>query len=47
MQKNLNQYFTPEWAAMEIVEEFFGKFNNNDRVLEPSCGKGSFLKAVP
>jgi hypothetical protein len=41
------QYFTPEWAAAELVERFFSHLTSNDLVLEPSCGLGAFLKAIP
>ncbi len=43
----LDQYFTPEWAAQELVEQFFGDLSASDLVLEPCCGRGAFLKAVP
>lgn len=43
----LHQFFTPEWAAQELVDAFFGDLNASDLVLEPTCGKGSFLKAIP
>jgi hypothetical protein len=41
------QYFTPEWACLELVEKFFPNLNKSDLVLEPSCGLGAFLKAIP
>lgn len=41
------QYFTPEWAALELVDKFFPNLSCNDLVLEPSCGLGAFLKAIP
>lgn len=44
---NLNQYFTPEWAALELVERHFSFLSSRDLVLEPSCGLGAFLKAIP
>lgn len=43
----LGQYFTPEWAAIELVRRHFGGLTMFDRVLEPSCGPGAFLAAVP
>lgn len=45
--RKLNQYFTPEWAAIEIVENFFPNLSEQDLVIEPSCGQGAFLKAIP
>jgi hypothetical protein len=41
------QYWTPEWAAIELVEKFFPHLSASDLVLEPSCGLGAFLKAIP
>jgi len=47
MNRHLDQYMTPEWASQEILEEFYPDLSKRDLVLEPSCGTGSFLKAVP
>lgn len=44
---NLGQFFTPEWAAMALVERHFPDLTMFDRVVEPSCGPGAFLAAVP
>lgn len=46
-QKALGAYFTPEWASIEIVERYFPNLHAQDLVLEPSCGRGAFLKAIP
>lgn len=43
----LNQYFTPTWAAELIVRHFFPELDANSRVIEPSCGDGRFLMALP
>lgn len=45
--KNLDQWFTPPWASERLVELFFPDLSSDDVVLEPSCGDGSFLQAVP
>jgi len=45
--RSLNQYFTPLWAATALVEYFFPNLNQNDFVVEPSCGSGAFLSALP
>jgi hypothetical protein len=45
--RRLDQYFTPEWAAEALVSQFFPELTARDLVLEPSCGRGSFLKAIP
>lgn len=44
---NLCQFFTPLWVAEALVERHFPKLDGADLVLEPSCGTGSFLRAVP
>jgi hypothetical protein len=46
-QESLQQYLTPAWAAERIFEHYFSNLTPKDRVLEPSCGKGAFLKAIP
>lgn len=43
---DLGQYFTPNWASEIIVRDVLGE-NDNQLVLEPSCGNGSILKALP
>lgn len=43
----LHQWFTPCWAAEELVSTFLPFLDNYDTVIEPSCGSGSFLKAIP
>lgn len=43
----LEQWFSPEWAAMELIEHYYGDLTLCDHVLEPSCGEGAFLRAIP
>lgn len=38
---------TPDWAALELVERYFGDLTSADRVAEPTCGRGAFLRAIP
>lgn len=45
--KELGCYQTPTWACELLVEQYFGDLTPADRVLEPSCGEGHFLDAVP
>jgi len=45
--KELNQYFTPGWAAEAIVRRYFSDLGPDDLVIEPSCGNGGFLAALP
>ena len=44
---DLHQWFTPQWVAEAIVERHFAHLNLGDTVLEPSCGNGRFLRAIP
>lgn len=46
-QVQLDQYFTPTWAAERIVRRYFPDLNSGDVVAEPSCGDGRFLMAIP
>lgn len=43
----LGQYMTPDWAAEALVERYFGDLGAGDSVVEPSCGRGAFLRAIP
>ncbi len=40
----LGEYYTPDWLCERVVKEF--DFNPTDKILDPSCGSGSFLRAV-
>lgn len=40
----LGEYYTPDWLCERIVGEF--DFKLSDKILDPSCGSGSFLRAV-
>ena len=40
----LGEYYTPDWLCERIVSEF--DFDKCKKVLDPSCGSGSFLRAV-
>lgn len=46
-RKRLGQYFTPRWVAEAIVEEHFGDLAAGSTVVEPGCGAGAFLHALP
>ncbi len=41
------QHFTPLWVAEALVERHFPGLDGSDLVLEPSCGPGAFLHAIP
>lgn len=43
----LGQFMTPLWAADALVEEFYPELDSSDIVIEPSCGDGAFLQAIP
>lgn len=44
---DLGQFFSPFWAAELLVERHFADLGTNDAVIEPSCGTGAFLAAIP
>jgi hypothetical protein len=39
----LGEYYTPDWLCERIVNEF--EFKKSDKILDPACGSGSFLRA--
>ena len=41
---SLGEYYTPDWLCERIVKEF--DFRPNHKILDPSCGSGSFLRAA-
>lgn len=45
--KDRHQWFTPTWAAEILIETHFPELGENDVVAEPTCGIGTFLKAIP
>lgn len=45
--RSLGQYPTPVWVAEDLVERHFHDLDSGDMVIEPSCGPGAFLSALP
>jgi hypothetical protein len=45
--RELGQYPTPVWVAESLVERHFARLDRTDVVLEPACGPGAFLGAIP
>jgi hypothetical protein len=43
----LHCYQTPSWACEAIVELFYSDLGAGDVILEPACGEGHFLEALP
>jgi hypothetical protein len=41
---SLGEYYTPDWLCERIVNEF--QFKKSNKILDPSCGSGSFLRAA-
>ena len=41
---SLGEYYTPDWLCERIVKEF--EFKRTDKILDPACGSGSFLRAA-
>lgn len=46
-RREAGQYMTPDWAAEALIAHYFADLTLCDYVLEPSCGEGSFLRALP
>lgn len=46
-KKRLGQFFTPRWVAEAIVERHFAALPVGATVLDPTCGDGRFLSALP
>jgi hypothetical protein len=44
---HLCQWFTPSWLSQALVERHFGDLSDQDFVVEPTCGNGSFLTCIP
>ena len=43
-RQQLGEYYTPDWLCERIVKEF--DFDKCKKILDPSCGSGSFLRAA-
>jgi hypothetical protein len=43
----LGQFPTPAWAAAALVRHHYSHLTANDFVVEPTCGPGRFLQALP
>ncbi len=43
----LHNYPTPLWVCEALIEQYFPNLDSGDFVLEPSCGPGRFLRAIP
>lgn len=43
----LHQFFTPLWAAEALVEKHFKHLTSSDVAMDPSCGEGRMLAAIP
>ena len=46
-RRDLGQFFTPNWVAEALVERYYPGLCLFDAVVEPSCGEGAFLRALP
>jgi len=45
--QRLSQYPTPVWVAEALVERHFPELDRADVVVDPFCGPGAFLSAIP
>ena len=46
-RKKFGQYFTQTWVAELLVQRHFPELDRDSFVVEPSCGAGAFLEAIP
>jgi site-specific DNA-methyltransferase (adenine-specific) len=47
LTRTLGQYPTPFWVAEALVARHFSDLDQDDLVIEPACGPGAFLSALP
>lgn len=47
LDPSLSQWMTPAWAAEMVVEIALGEATETGVILEPSCGTGRLLAAIP
>lgn len=45
--RELGQFMTPEWVARALIDRYYSGLTMCDQVVEPSCGEGAFLRALP
>lgn len=43
----LDQYFTASWVAKALTRHHFADLTSADFVVDPMCGPGRFLEAIP
>jgi site-specific DNA-methyltransferase (adenine-specific) len=43
----LGQFSTPPWVIEALLQRFFPRFGADAFVVEPSCGEGAWLHALP
>ena len=46
-RRRLGQFFTPRWVAEAIVERHFSGLASGEVVMDPTCGDGRFIAALP
>lgn len=44
---DLEQFFTPAWAANRLVEHYYPDLGGNDLVVDAGTGRGAFLGEIP
>lgn len=43
LRHNLGEYYTPGWLAEFVIDKMNINFSSNVRILDPTCGSGTFL----
>jgi len=46
LRHSLGEYYTPDWLAEFLVEKLKINLSKNIRVLDPTCGSGTFLSIL-
>lgn len=43
LRHNLGEYYTPDWLAEFLIEEMEIDYSLNKKILDPTCGSGTFI----
>jgi len=46
-QPRVGGFMTPSWFANMLIERYWSDLTSTDLVIEPACGTGSLLAAIP
>lgn len=46
LRHSLGEYYTPDWLAEKLLKDMQISFDKGIKVLDPTCGSGTFLSAL-